>query len=100
MLGNLIDNACKWARQRVVISAFRTEKSLCIVVEDDGIGVAPDRHSEVLKRGVRIDELVPGTGLGLSIVAELVELYSGTLQLSSSSMGGLAATICFPAGSR
>jgi signal transduction histidine kinase len=100
MLGNLIDNACKWARHRVVISATIVEKTLCIVVEDDGAGVAPDRYSEILKRGVRIDEFVPGTGLGLSIVAELVELYSGTLRFSSSSMGGLAAQICFPAEPR
>ena len=100
MLGNLIDNACKWARHRVMVSASLIEKQVCIVVEDDGNGVAPDRYSEILKRGVRIDELVPGTGLGLSIVAELVELYSGTLRFSSSSMGGLAVQVCFPAEPR
>lgn len=96
ILGNLVDNACKWAAARVSISAHTSGQSLLIRVEDDGPGVAPDRYSEILQRGVRIDELVPGTGLGLSIVSELVSLYDGTLRFSSSALGGLAVEVEFP----
>ncbi len=97
ILGNLVDNACKWAKSQVVVSARVSGRGLVIRVEDDGPGVAPDRYSEILQRGVRIDELVPGTGLGLSIVAELVTLYDGTLRFSSSSLGGLVAEVTFSA---
>ena len=99
ILGNLVDNACKWAAAQVVISAQSSERGLVLRVEDDGPGVAPDHYAEILQRGVRIDELTPGTGLGLSIVSELVSLYEGTLRFSSSPLGGLAVEVEFPMGS-
>ena len=89
MLGNLLDNACKWARHRVSVTATQTGKRMLLVIEDDGPGVAPDARDRVLGRGVRADEQVPGSGLGLSIVADLAERYGGELQLGDASLGDL-----------
>lgn len=98
MLGNLIDNACKWARQRVVISVFRDGPRIRIDIDDDGEGIVATQREEVLRRGVRADEKVPGTGLGLAIVDELARLYGGELTLNDSSLGGLRASLTLPAG--
>lgn len=98
MLGNLIDNACKWARQRVVISVFRDGPRIRIDIDDDGEGIVAAQREEVLRRGVRADEKVPGTGLGLAIVDELARLYGGELTLNDSSLGGLRASLTLPAG--
>ena len=104
MLGNLVDNACKWAASRVdiemvALSAPRPAQpgSFRIQVDDDGPGLAPAEREEVLHRGRRLDESKPGTGLGLSIVLELAKLYGGTLQLSPSPLGGLRAELVLPA---
>lgn len=104
MVGNLVDNACKWAGSRVDIemSALSAPRaglpgSFRIQVDDDGPGLAPEEREEVLHRGRRLDESKPGTGLGLSIVLELAKLYGGTFQLSSSSLGGLHAELVLPA---
>jgi signal transduction histidine kinase len=101
MAGNLIDNACKWARQQVRV---RVETStadgvhrLRIVVDDDGPGIAADRRQAVLARGARLDESVPGSGLGLAIVHELATLYGGRLLLDDSPLGGLRAELQLPA---
>lgn len=96
MLGNLIENACKWARSRVVITGSRDEGRLVITIEDDGMGVPESSHASILRRGVRMDELVPGSGLGLSIVAELVELYAGHISLAPSPFGGLQVRLDLP----
>ena len=96
MLGNLLDNACKWARTTVRVSATNTDRGLGIEVEDDGPGLGEAARSAVLSRGVRMDETVPGSGLGLAIVKELAQLYGGQMQLHSSTLGGLRVTLNLP----
>ncbi|MEJ2228649.1 MAG: sensor histidine kinase [Alphaproteobacteria bacterium] len=97
MVGNLADNACKWARQAVVIRAAQRDGRLEIRVEDDGPGLPEEAHGQVLLRGGRLSDAVPGHGLGLAIAVELVELYSGSLWLGRSSLGGLSAVLDLPA---
>ena len=97
MLGNLMDNACLWARTRVHVAAQREGDRLVITVEDDGPGIAPEQRQAVLARGVRLDEATPGSGLGLAIVADLAALYEGSLSLDDAPSGGLRARISLPA---
>jgi signal transduction histidine kinase len=97
MLGNLLDNACKWARSSARISAARADGFTTVMVDDDGPGIEKSMRTAVLKRGVRADEVAPGSGLGLSIVRELAEAYGGTIVLEDSPMGGLRATLKLPA---
>lgn len=97
MLGNLIDNACKWAAHRVDIQARRNTDMLAITVDDDGPGLAADQRARVLQRGVRADEQVPGSGLGLAIVDDLARLYGGQVTLADSPLGGLRAMLELPA---
>ena len=96
MLGNLIDNACKWARARVVVSGAREAAGLAITVDDDGPGIDASMREAVLQRGVRADEAAPGTGIGLAIVRDLSELYGGSITLTASPMGGLRAVLRLP----
>src|SRR5262249_6430449 len=97
MLGNLLDNACKWARARIVVRSSDTGSGFTLItVEDDGPGLAPAMRESVLQRGVRADEAVPGSGLGLAIVRDLAELYGGSIALAESSTGGLAARLRLP----
>jgi signal transduction histidine kinase len=96
MLGNLLDNAYKWAHTRVAIESCRQDALVRIVVEDDGPGLPASMREAVLQRGVRADEAAPGSGLGLSIVRDLAELYGGSIALDSSSTGGLRATLVLP----
>ncbi len=96
MLGNLIDNAHKWARGVVRISASTGRSSVSIRVEDDGPGVAEGDIQRVLLRGERADTRVQGSGLGLAIVSDLVELYRGELELARSPLGGLSAELRLP----
>lgn len=100
MIGNLMDNACKWARRRVAVSAAPLESDgrfLCICVDDDGPGLSPDARKKAIKRGRRLDENKPGSGLGLSIVADLANLYAGDFKLEESPKGGLRAVLILPA---
>jgi signal transduction histidine kinase len=97
MLGNLVDNACKWARTRVEILSSHDRGDIVVTVDDDGAGLAPELREAVLQRGVRADEAAPGSGLGLAIVADLAELYGGSIALDSSPMGGLRAMLRLPA---
>ncbi|MDZ7713664.1 MAG: sensor histidine kinase [Rhodovibrio sp.] len=99
MLGNLVDNACKWAHGRVRLSARPAGEAgwLAIAVEDDGPGLPADRRAVVFDRGRRLDTSVAGSGLGLAIVAELAELYGGTVDLGDSDLGGLRAELVLPA---
>ncbi len=97
MLGNLVDNACKWAKTRVLISAARSGERLTISIEDDGPGISGEHISEITRRGKRLDETVAGSGLGLDIVLDIAELYEGGLTLSRSELGGLRADLELPA---
>jgi len=98
ILGNLIENACKWAKRRVRVSAGATGLGqMVVVVEDDGPGLAEDQWEAALKRGTRMDEDAPGSGLGLSIVDDLTKAYNGRVALSRSEMGGLKAVLDLPA---
>ena len=105
MIGNLVDNACKWALSRVVIEVGRerpdpasANEVVRIVVDDDGRGLSPSERGQVAKRGRRLDETKPGSGLGLSIVVELASLYGGGLTLGTAPIGGLRAELVLPAG--
>ncbi len=93
MLGNLVDNACKWATRRVVVNSSVADGQVLTTVEDDGPGLAEALRETVLQRGVRADEAAPGSGLGLAIVADLAELYGGAIALRSSPHGGLRAEL-------
>jgi signal transduction histidine kinase len=100
MLGNLLDNACKWARSAVRVSgstsAGGSPGRLQLCVEDDGPGIDDQACTAVLQRGLRLDESVPGFGLGLAIVDELARLYGGQLRLGRSALGGLRAELTLP----
>jgi len=96
LLGNLLDNACKWARTQIVIDAAVTGSQVVIAVEDDGSGIAPALRDAVLQRGVRADEAAPGSGLGLAIVRDLAELYGGSITLDASPRGGVRANLSLP----
>jgi signal transduction histidine kinase len=106
MVGNLVDNACKWARLSVVIQAATIKPPvnddakqafLRISIEDDGPGLSEEERKEVKRRGHRLDETKPGSGLGLSIVDELAHLYKGSFTLSESELGGLKVELDLPA---
>jgi len=104
MVGNLLDNACKWAAGRVRVvaraepgSAAAGRSFLMITVEDDGPGLPPDKRADALKRGRRLDETKPGSGLGLSIVAETAAMYGGRVELGDAPGGGLRASLLLPA---
>jgi signal transduction histidine kinase len=113
MIGNLVDNGCKWAQSRVAIEVVADPKSaetkadaagknggaqLRIIVDDDGPGLSPEQRDQVAHRGQRLDESKPGSGLGLSIVVELAALYNGALTLGTAPIGGLRAELALPAG--
>ena len=97
MSGNLIDNACKWARSRVRVSALSFGNTFQLAVEDDGPGLTEEERSLVGERGERLDESVPGTGLGLAIVRDVAKLYGGALELEASELNGLRAVLTLPA---
>ena len=108
MLGNLVDNACKWAQARVSIEVTSGQADAAagpeaaqsvvrIAVDDDGPGLSPAEREKVARRGQRLDETKPGSGLGLSIVLELAALYGGGLALSTAPIGGLRAELVLPA---
>ncbi len=97
MLGNLLDNACKWAKSRIKIQSVEESGAVVLTVDDDGPGLAPSMRHRVLQRGVRADEAASGSGLGLAIVRDLVELYDGKIRLEDSPMGGLRVRLDLPA---
>jgi signal transduction histidine kinase len=104
IIGNLVDNACKWAKSRVIIRVAgegRVSENepgrLVVTIDDDGPGLTESERREVARRGRRLDETKPGSGLGLSIVTELVALYGGTFALDTAPAGGLRAIVTLPA---
>jgi signal transduction histidine kinase len=113
MLGNLLDNACKWAKREVQIrlkpetttgvvsgTGVASGFSRTITIDDDGPGIEASMREAVLRRGVRADEAAPGSGLGLAIVRELAELYGGAIAIESSPTGGTRAVLHLPAAFR
>jgi len=102
LVGNLADNACKWGKSLVRIAAVAVDNEpggrpmLTLCVEDDGAGLPQADMAQIGRRGLRLDEAMPGTGFGLSIVKDLAELYGGSLTISSSTLGGLQATLALP----
>ncbi|HEY3147310.1 MAG TPA: HAMP domain-containing sensor histidine kinase [Dongiaceae bacterium] len=96
MLGNLMDNACKWARAQVRVTVDVGVQVIAILIDDDGPGIPPARREAALTRGGRLDETAPGTGLGLDIVREIAELYRGKLWLEDAPLGGLRARLELP----
>jgi len=95
ILGNLLDNAFKWASSKITVMVSMEIKRLTIVISDDGPGLSAEQCQQVIERGVRTDEKIPGTGLGLSIAQELVSLYQGTMELGTNAQGGLRVTLKF-----
>ena len=105
MIGNLVDNGCKWALSRVAIEVMADappsnglKPRVRIIVDDDGPGLPPAERERVAQRGHRLDETKPGSGLGLSIVVELAGLYGGVLTLGTAPIGGLRAELALPGG--
>jgi signal transduction histidine kinase len=103
MLGNLLDNSCKWAAKQITIrsaesaGASDNNRRITITIDDDGPGLTPSLRTSVLQRGVRADEQSSGSGLGLAIVKDLAELYGGSASLEASQPGGLRAVLNLPA---
>jgi signal transduction histidine kinase len=97
MLGNLLDNSCKWAASRITIHSTETNNRIRITIDDDGPGLTSSLRTSVLERGVRADEESSGSGLGLAIVKDLAELYGGSIALEASPAGGVRAILDLPA---
>ena len=102
MLGNLLDNACKWARRRVRVTAAPAadapdSDSIVLAVDDDGPGIAPALREAVFARGVRADEAAPGSGLGLAIVRDLTAACGGSVAFADAPLGGARVLLRLPA---
>ncbi|MGC6373471.1 sensor histidine kinase [Pseudomonas sp. K2I15] len=96
LLGNLLDNACKWADAEIVLSISETPEGFRLAVDDDGPGIPESQRDQVFSRGTRLDEQTDGHGLGLGIVRDIVEVWGGVLLLQESELGGLKALIDLP----
>jgi two-component system sensor histidine kinase PhoQ len=96
LLGNLLDNAFKWARGRIRVEAAIRSGALVLSVEDDGPGIAPQAAGSILERGTRADESVPGHGIGLAVVRDILAAYGGRIEIARSALGGAAVSLRFP----
>ncbi len=96
LLGNVLDNACKWCSGRVRVSAALSEGELALSVEDDGPGISDADAQRVLERGNRADQSVPGHGIGLSVTRDIVEAYGGRIVIARSALGGASVTLLLP----
>jgi two-component system sensor histidine kinase PhoQ len=96
MLGNVLDNACKWCRSQVRVSAQVNATRLSLCVEDDGPGIAQADIQRVQERGVRADQSVPGQGIGLAVTRDIIAAYEGELVIAASALGGAAVTLVLP----
>jgi signal transduction histidine kinase len=97
ILGNLLENACKWARHRVAVTAEWQAEWVEVRVEDDGPGLPEHLREAVMGRGVRLDESAPGAGLGLAIVRDLASVYGGSVRIEDSRLGGACVRVRLPA---
>jgi signal transduction histidine kinase len=104
MVGNVMDNACKWAKSKIQVKAApfavtsETGRTwLLVTVDDDGPGIAAENRIDALKRGQRLDESKPGSGLGMSIIVETAGMYNGKVELADATLGGLRFTLQLPA---
>jgi two-component system sensor histidine kinase PhoQ len=96
VLGNLLDNACKWCRSEVRLAARRDDSGLELKVEDDGPGMDPALAERLMQRGARADESVPGHGIGLAMVRDIATAYAGRVTIAHSRLGGAAITVHLP----
>ena len=96
VFGNLAENAFKYGVSQVRVGVQGVEQGARVTIEDDGPGIPTSLRAEVLDRGKRLDELKPGQGIGLAVVAELVSLYSGTLEIAESELGGAFIGVNLP----
>jgi len=99
MIGNLLDNACKWAKSSIAVTVKiddNQHSKIRITIDDDGIGMSAGQYANVLKRGTRLDETTPGTGFGLSIANDLAKAYNGSMALDKSPLGGLRTILVVP----
>ena len=103
MVGNVMDNACKWAKSQILVKAVQLAPSgddgrswLMLTVNDDGPGIPAGNRAEALKRGQRLDESKPGSGLGMSIISETASMYGGTIELADSEWRGLSFNLKLP----
>lgn len=95
VMGNILDNACKYCLEFVEINVSTNENSVVIIVDDDGPGVSPEKREAIFQRGTRADTLRPGQGLGLSIAVDIIEQYCGEITLTDSPLGGARITVIF-----
>lgn len=96
ILGNILENAYKFADRRVKISAVEQAEYLLILVEDDGPGIEPERRDSVLNRGVRVDSQVEGQGIGLAVAHDILKAYGGALEIGDSTLGGAGMSLKLP----
>ena len=95
LLGNLMENGCKYGQSHVRISATGRGETLALAVEDDGPGMAPALREDLLARGARADQTQPGQGIGLAVAADIVQSYGGTLAIEDSALGGCRVIATF-----
>lgn len=96
LVGNLLDNACKWAGSRVKVSIEQRDRTAILIVADDGPGIPDADLSEALVRGRQLDEQKRGSGFGLAIAHDIVTAYRGRIDLRRSHLGGLRAEALLP----
>jgi len=100
LLGNILDNAYKWAHQNIMLSVSNIDFNFHICIEDDGSGADPNKINELSQRGVRLDEQIAGHGFGLAIAADMVNDYGGNISFQrSDELGGFRADINLKCGS-
>ncbi len=95
VMGNVLENACKYCLEFVEVTTLHSEKQLTIVVDDDGPGIPENKRQLIFQRGQRVDTLRPGQGLGLSIAAEIIEQYQGKISITESPLGGARMMVTF-----
>lgn len=96
VMGNLIENACKYGIKRVAVAASEDDSGLAITIEDDGLGVPAEQQRKILERGARFDTAQPGQGIGLSVATDIISAYNGSIECSTSALGGAKFKIWLP----